>query len=116
MLTTIDNPYNPFEEFTSWLLFDKEKGYYSCERLMRLADKYIFDGMSQAELDEAVDKAMDELIELDILNLFVKVTKESVLDIIKQQNNNKQIEEISDSSTEIEEEAQETTDSDTEEV
>ena len=27
MLTTIDNPFDPFEQFTSWMLFDKEKGY-----------------------------------------------------------------------------------------
>ena len=26
-LTTVDNPFDPFEQFTSWLLFDKEKGY-----------------------------------------------------------------------------------------
>ena len=23
MLTTVDNPYNPFEQFTLWNLFDK---------------------------------------------------------------------------------------------
>jgi len=27
MLTTFDNPYNPFDEFTSWFMFDEEKGY-----------------------------------------------------------------------------------------
>ena len=26
MLTTFDNPYNPFDEFTSWFMFDEEKG------------------------------------------------------------------------------------------
>ena len=25
MLSTIDNPFNPFEDYSSWLMFDKEK-------------------------------------------------------------------------------------------
>lgn len=27
MLTTVDNPFDPFEQFTSWFMFDEEKGY-----------------------------------------------------------------------------------------
>ena len=27
MLTTIDNPFDPFEQFDEWLMFDKQKGY-----------------------------------------------------------------------------------------
>ena len=30
-ITTFDNPFNPFTQFTEWLLFDKEKGYTTCE-------------------------------------------------------------------------------------
>ena len=37
MLTTIDNPFDPFEQFTSWLLFDEEKGYHSCPYLGTIA-------------------------------------------------------------------------------
>lgn len=36
MLTTFDNPYNPFDEFTSWFMFDEEKGYHSCAYLSSL--------------------------------------------------------------------------------
>ena len=71
MLSTIDNPYDPFEQFTLWHLFDKEKGYDSCERLMRLVD--IHEDMTPQELDAATDEAMDKLIEEDIMNVFVKV-------------------------------------------
>ena len=37
MLTTIDNPFDPFEQFDSWFLFDVEKGYNSCDYLGRIA-------------------------------------------------------------------------------
>ena len=74
MLSTYDNPYNPFEQFTLWLMFDKEKGYDSCERMMRLAN--ITEGMTQKEIDEETDRAMNLLIELDFTNTFTRVTQE----------------------------------------
>ena len=73
MLTTIDNPYDPFDQFTSWLMFDKEKGYDSCERLARLAN--ITSEMTQKEIDEETDRAIDELIKLDLTDTFIKVCK-----------------------------------------
>ena len=73
MLTTVDNPYDPFEQFTLWLMFDKERGYNTSERLMRLAN--ITEDMTQIEIDEEVDRAMDRLIELDFTNTFKKYYK-----------------------------------------
>ena len=37
MLTTVDNPYNPFEQFALWNLFDKEMGHNTCELIARLS-------------------------------------------------------------------------------
>ena len=74
MLTTIDNPFDPFEQFTSWLLFDKEKGYNSSERLMRIAN--ISDDMTQKEVDEEIERTIDEIIKYDFMNIYVKVKKE----------------------------------------
>ena len=74
MLTTIDNPFGPFEQFTSWMLFDKEKGYDSSERLMRIAN--ISDDMTQKEVDEEIERAIDEIIKYDFMNIYVKVKKE----------------------------------------
>ena len=37
MLTTNDNPFNPFNQFDSWFMFDVEKGYNSCAYLSRIA-------------------------------------------------------------------------------
>ena len=38
MLTTIDNPYNPFTQFSKWFMFDTEKGYNSCGYLDRIVN------------------------------------------------------------------------------
>ena len=74
-LTTIDNPFDPFEQFDSWLMFDKEKGYNSCERLARIAE--ITDDMTQKEIDDENERAIDEIIKHDILNVYQKVTRQS---------------------------------------
>ena len=74
MLTTIDNPFNPFEDFTSWRLFDLEKGYNSCERLARIAE--LSDDLSQKEIDEEIERAIDEIIRYDILVVYKKVSRE----------------------------------------
>lgn len=74
MLTTFDNPYNPFDEFTLWLMFDKEKGYNTCEHLARIIQSS--DDLSEKEIDEETERAIDEIIKYDPLNIYKKVTKE----------------------------------------
>ena len=75
MLTTFDNPFNPFEDFDSWFDFDIEKGYFSCNRLMRIAN--IADDMSEAEIDDEIERAIDEIIINDITNTYKKVSRET---------------------------------------
>lgn len=71
MLTTFDNPYNPFEQFTSWFLFDVEKGYDSCSYLGRIARTS--DQLSEEENDLEVERAIDEIIKYDFRNIYMKV-------------------------------------------
>lgn len=78
MLTTIDNPFNPFEQFTSWFMFDVEKGYNSCSRLARIAK--ISEDFTQKEIDEEVERAIDRIIELDITDVYKKIKNENVKD------------------------------------
>ena len=75
MLTTNDNPFDPFEQFVSWFLFDNEKGYNSCGRLMRIAK--ISDEMSEAEIDLEIERAIDEIIKYDFTDTYIKVTQEN---------------------------------------
>ena len=75
MLTTFDNPYDPFEQFTLWHLFDIEKGYKTCERLARVAK--LTDDMSQQEEADENERAIDQIIEYDFLNIYKKVSKDA---------------------------------------
>ena len=76
MLTTYDNPFNPFEQFTLWLLFDKEKGYNTCEYLARIMQTS--DDLSEKEFEDEAERAMDEIIKYDPFNIYRKVTNNSV--------------------------------------
>lgn len=73
-LTTFDNPYDPFTNYDEWMMYDKEKGYDSSERLMRIAR--ISEDMSEVEIDLEIERAIDEIIKYDPTNLYRKVVKE----------------------------------------
>lgn len=73
MLTTFDNPFDPFEQFTSWFLFDVEKGYNSCAYLDRIARTS--EQLSEEENKEEIERAIDEIIKYDFMNIYKKVTK-----------------------------------------
>lgn len=73
MLTTVDNPFDYFTQFDEWLLFDKQKGYNSCEKLGRIAQ--INDSMTQKEVDAEIERAIDEIIHYDFLDVFTKVSR-----------------------------------------
>ena len=60
-ITTEDNPYNPFIEFNSWLTYDIQMGYYTCERLASIVHN-LPDALSQDENNFFVNEAIDELI------------------------------------------------------
>ena len=73
MLTTFDNPYNPFDDFTSWFMFDIEKGYNTCSYLGRIVN--LSDDLCQKEVDEEVERAIDEIIFYDFRNIYKKIYK-----------------------------------------
>lgn len=72
MLTTVDNPYDPFENFDQWLRYDMEKGYNSCGYLARVA--YTSLGVSDELNEEEIERAIDEICNLNFL-LYRKVYK-----------------------------------------
>lgn len=75
MLTTIDNPFDPFDQFDSWINFDMEKGYNSCAYLARIA--FTSDSLSDAENEQEIERAIDEIIRYDFMNIYKKVVRDS---------------------------------------
>ena len=71
MLTTLDNPFDPFDDFTSWYMFDCEKGHNTSSRLARVAN--IDSEMSQKEVDDEMDRAMDLIVKYDLEDKYIKV-------------------------------------------
>lgn len=72
-LTTFDNPFDPFEQFSDWFRFDVDKGYYSCDYLARIAKTS--EQFSDQENDEEIERAIDEIIKHDFLNIYKKVKR-----------------------------------------
>lgn len=72
-LTTSDNPFDPFEQFIPWFLFDEEKGYHSCAYLGRIARTS--DQLTDDENDLEVERAIDEIIKYDFMNIYKKVVQ-----------------------------------------
>lgn len=74
MLTTYDNPFDPFEQFDLWFAFDIDHGYYSCSYLARIA--IISDDMTQKEIDKEIERAIDEIIMINPSGIYKKAQKE----------------------------------------
>jgi len=74
MLTTVDNPHSPFDDFDAWYAWDVSSGYHTSSFLARIAN--ISDQLSEADEDLAVDLAIDEIIKENVLGVYRKVSKE----------------------------------------
>jgi hypothetical protein len=71
MLTTIDNPFDPFTHFDEWKAFDEVKGYNSCSYLARIVKSS--DELSEADEALAIEQAIDEIVKLNVLGIYKKV-------------------------------------------
>lgn len=70
MLTTTDNPYDPFTNYAEWLAYDEGRGYYTNNYLARVA--FTSNELSEVDQNLAIQDAIDEIIERNLLGLYIK--------------------------------------------
>ncbi|MET0786727.1 MAG: hypothetical protein ABWY25_08490 [Paenisporosarcina sp.] len=74
MLTTVDNPYNPFINYDEWYAYDSMKGYHSPELLARVVISS--DELSELDQHLAIEQAIDEIVAENVSGVFKKVVQE----------------------------------------
>jgi hypothetical protein len=79
MLTTVDNPFNPFTKFKEWLAWDTDAGYNSVSFLARIAKSS--NELSEADQSQAIADAIDEICEINASGVHRKVTRESAIQL-----------------------------------
>ena len=73
MLTTIDNPWNPFTNYDEWYTFDRDHGYDTPGFLARICNSSL--DLSDADYDLALEQAIDEICKQNILGLYMKAVR-----------------------------------------
>lgn len=74
MLTTTDNPYDPFDEWDNWYAFDFHAGYHTPGFLARIV--ITSDELSLPDQHAAIEAAIDEIVEENVTGLYKKVERD----------------------------------------
>lgn len=72
MLTTVDNPYDPFTQFDDWRDYDESFGYFTCGLLARI-DPIDSSSLTDSQVEQANEAAIDRIIEEDPFGIYIKV-------------------------------------------
>lgn len=75
MLTTVDNPYDPFIQYREWYAWDVAAGYHSAAFLARIVRSS--DDLSEADQTVAIENAIDEIVNENLFGVHVKVSRKS---------------------------------------
>lgn len=73
MLSTTDNPWNPFTDFDEWFGFDTRAGYHTLSYLARVIATS--NELSEADQALATETAIDEIVRENVLGIYRKVPK-----------------------------------------
>lgn len=79
MLTTRDNPFDPFTQFDEWWQYDESQGYHSSGLLDRIAKSS--DELSDHDHHVALRYAIDQIIEEDVLGIYKRAYATDVITV-----------------------------------
>jgi hypothetical protein len=72
MLTTVDNPYDPFTEWDEWFQFDVHQGYNTSAFLARIVT--LSPDLPETEQQAIIEQAIDEIIDENVSGMWRKVS------------------------------------------
>jgi len=75
MLTTVDNPHDPFTDYDNWYQWDERAGYHTTSFLARIIQTS--NEISDADWDLAMDQAIDEIVKENVSGVYVKVMRDN---------------------------------------
>lgn len=67
MITTEDNPFDPFTQWREWSEYDENNGYFTNQYLARLVTERLNPRSSDMDIDVATIEAMDEMMDVSLL-------------------------------------------------
>jgi hypothetical protein len=73
MLTTFDNPYDPFTQFEEWMQYDERAGYHTMSYLDRIAK--LSNDTSDADQELAIRNAIDSIVKENVSGMWRKVAE-----------------------------------------
>lgn len=71
MLSTVDNPWNPWTHFSEWYAFDESFGYHSSSLLAHVAKTFVSD--SDDDETTATQLAINEIVTENVSGMHRKV-------------------------------------------
>lgn len=73
MLTTVDNPWNPFTNYDEWYTFDHDMGYDTPGFLARIANISL--ELPETDVDSSIEQAIDEICTLNVNGMYKKAVR-----------------------------------------
>jgi len=72
-VTTLDNPYNYFDDFDNWYDFDTSHGYNTCQYVAGVTKTS--GELSDRDRALAINQAVDDIVRINVTGNYVKVRK-----------------------------------------